>query len=78
MQEVRLQISQTKEKTNLGGTIMCGKTLFNLFANLGDWLTKEAKKRDTAIILIILSIFSPIGFLFATGFIMSALRKRKK
>jgi hypothetical protein len=57
---------------------MCRKSLFNFFANFGDWLTKEAKKKDAAIILIVLSIFSPIGFLFATGFIISILRKRKK
>lgn len=78
MQEVRLKASKAEEETNLGGIRMCRKTLFELFANLGDWLTKEAKNRDNAIILGVLSILSPIGFIFAISFIMSVYRKRKK
>jgi hypothetical protein len=57
---------------------MSGKVLFNLFADLGDWLVNKAKNKDTAIILGVLSIFTPIGFIFAISFIMSVYRKRKK
>jgi len=57
---------------------MCGKVLYNLFADWGDWLEKESKNKWSAVILGILSVFSPMGFLFAISFIMSANRKRKK
>ena len=77
MQEMRLQASQTKEKTRVGYN-MSGKVLFNLFADLGDWLIDKVKKKDNAIILGVLSILSPIGFIFAISFIMSVYRKRRK
>jgi len=52
--------------------------LFNLFADLGDWLAGQSRNRDRAIILVIISIFSPLGFLFASSFIASVYRKRLK
>jgi len=55
-----------------------GKKLYNFFADLGDWLTKEAKNRDNAIILVVLSILSPLGLIFAVSFIASIHRKKGK
>jgi hypothetical protein len=54
------------------------KKLYNLFADLGDWLTEEVKNRDNAIILGILCILSPLGFIFAVSFIASIHRKSKR
>lgn len=53
-------------------------TLFDLFADLGDWLAEQSKKKGTAIILVIISFFSPLGFLFASSFIASVYRKGLK
>jgi hypothetical protein len=54
------------------------KKLFNLFADLGDWLTKKVKNKDYAIILSVLCIFSPLNLIFAISFIASVYRKSKK
>jgi hypothetical protein len=54
------------------------KKLFNLFADLGDWLTEEVKNRDNAIIVGILCIFSPLNMVFAVSFIASVYRKSKR
>ena len=47
-------------------------------ADFGEWLTKAAKKKTNAIILVILAVFSPLGFIFASGLIAYAYRKGKK
>lgn len=59
---------------------------FNRFCNrivkfssdLGGWLSEKSKKKTNAIILVILSILSPIGFIFATSLIAYSYRKGKK
>jgi hypothetical protein len=53
------------------------KELYNLFADLGDWLREQSKNKDRAIILGILCILSPINIIFAISFIASANRKKK-
>jgi len=54
-----------------------GKKLFNLFANIGDWIIREVKKKDSAIVLGILSVIYPIGFVFTVSLIVSIYRKRR-
>jgi hypothetical protein len=53
------------------------RELYNLFADLGDWLREESRQKNKAIILGILCIISPINLIFAVGFIASANRKKK-
>lgn len=52
------------------------KKIYNLFADLGDWLGEKAKDRGNAIILAILCIFSPLNLIFALSFIASVNRKK--
>ena len=54
------------------------KRVYNLFADFGDWLNKKSKDKDYAIILAILSLFSPLNLIFCLGFIASANRKKRK
>jgi len=54
------------------------RKLYNLFADLGDWLTEKVKDRDNAIIIGILCIFSPLNLIFAVSFIASIHRKSKR
>jgi len=49
-----------------------------LAADFGEWLEKIAKNKTNAIITVVLSIFSPLGFVFAASLIANAYRKRKK
>lgn len=54
------------------------KKLYNLFADLGDWLIKKSKDKENAIILVILCLISPLNLFFAVSFIASAYRKKNK
>lgn len=54
------------------------KRVYNLFADFGDWLNKKSRDRDYAIILAILSLFSPLNLIFCLAFIASANRKKRK
>ncbi len=51
--------------------------IISLAADFGDWLTRMSKNKTNAIILVILSIISPLGFLFATCMIANNYRKNK-
>jgi hypothetical protein len=76
MQEVRKSRTQTKAQTIV--IEMSWKDIFDFFADFGDWLFKVAKKRNNAIVIVILSIFSPIGLIFVGSFVASIYRKRRK
>jgi hypothetical protein len=54
------------------------KKLYNLFADLGDWLVEKVKNTDNAIIIGILCIFTPLNLIFALSFIAFHNRKGKK
>jgi hypothetical protein len=52
--------------------------IFNLFADLGDWLMEKSKDKGNATILAVLCIFSPLNLIFAVSFIAAVYRKGKK
>ena len=52
--------------------------IVNLAADFGEWLSKTSKTKSNAVILVILSFFSPLGFVFAASLIANAYRKGKK
>ena len=57
---------------------MCVKACANLVANFGEWLYKVSRNKSNAILLVILALFSPLGFIFASSLIAYAYRKGKK
>lgn len=54
------------------------RKLYDLFADLGDWLGKKSKDKGNAIILAVLCIVSPLNLVFAVSFIASSHRKGKR
>ena len=54
------------------------KKIVYLAADLGEWLETTSRKKSNAIILVILAIIAPIGFLFATSLIAHSYRKGRK
>lgn len=52
--------------------------IVKLSSDFGEWLYKTSRKKSNAIILVILSFFSPLGFVFSTSLIAYAYRKGKK
>ncbi|HLC58992.1 MAG TPA: hypothetical protein VJH34_00530 [archaeon] len=55
-----------------------GKDIYNMFADLGDWLNRKSKKDNPALVIGILSIIAPLGLIFIISFIFSANRRGKK
>ena len=53
------------------------KKVVDIAADLGDWLVEKSKKKRNAIILTIISLLSPLGFIFAASMIARSYRKRK-
>jgi len=54
------------------------ESIYNLFADLGDWLTEEVKNSFHAFVIALLSLIAPLGFIFVISFIASSNRKQKK
>ncbi len=53
------------------------RSIYNMFADFGDWLSEKSGKRDNAIILAVLSIISPLNLFFSLGFVASSNRKKR-
>ena len=52
--------------------------IVKLASDFGEWLYNSSKKKSNAVILVVLSFFSPLGFVFASSLIAYAYRKGKK
>ncbi len=52
--------------------------IVKLASDFGGWLYKASKKKSNVVILVVLSFFSPLGFIFASSLIAYAYRKGKK
>lgn len=52
--------------------------IVKLAADFGEWITKMSKNKNNAILLVVLALFSPLGFIFAASLIAYAYRKSKK
>ena len=52
--------------------------IVKLASDFGEWLHNTARNKTNAIILVLLSIVSPLGFIFAASLIAYAYRKGKK
>lgn len=57
---------------------MIMNAIVNLAADFGEWLHKISQNKTNAIILVVLSFFSPLGFLFASSLIAHAYKKSKR
>ncbi|MBI2005427.1 MAG: hypothetical protein HYS80_01555 [Candidatus Aenigmarchaeota archaeon] len=51
--------------------------IVKLASDFGEWLYKKSRKKSNVIILVVLSFFSPLGFVFASSLIAYAYRKGK-
>lgn len=52
--------------------------LLKLVADFGEWLFKRAGNKSNAVIMVVLSFFSPLGLIFAASLITYAYMKNKK
>ena len=52
--------------------------VIKLASDFGEWLYKASRNKSNAVTLVVLSLFSPLGFVFASSLIAYAYRKGKK
>lgn len=54
------------------------RKILDIAVDFGEWLVEKSKKKNNAIIIVILSIFSPLAFLFSACMIAYNYRKSKR
>ncbi len=52
--------------------------LLELMGDFGEWIVSKSRKKSNAVILVILSLISPLAFIFVSSIIVHFYRQGKK